>query len=101
MSAISKSPVSANFGTGHSQSRTSDYYVTTVNPMHPTSKGEDWTLYKLKGYEKESEMLAGKEGCHLPSQLQGMNIYSKYCPVSEPKKVIMELRAPPDRCPNR
>jgi hypothetical protein len=46
-------------------------------------------------------MLAGKDGCHLPSDLQGMNIYSKYCPVSELKRVCMELRALLDGCPNQ
>jgi hypothetical protein len=64
-------------------------------------KRAEWPPYTLLAYEKESQMLAGKEGCRLPLDLQGMNIYSKYCPVSEPKRVFMELRTLLDRCPNQ
>ena len=55
----------------------------------------------LLAYEKESQMIAGKDDCRLPLDLQGMNIDSQYCPVSESNILFIELRALLDRCPNR
>jgi hypothetical protein len=101
MPPASISPVSASSDTRHSQFHTTDQGTNMASKTHERSIRLVWTPYTLLAYEKESQMLAGKEGCRLPLDLQGNNIYSKYCPVSESNIVFIELRVLPDRCPNR
>jgi hypothetical protein len=64
-------------------------------------RNETSGVFGLQAYGKESQMVASRDGCQLASEFQGMNIYSKYCPVSDPKKADIELRSLLDRCGNR
>jgi hypothetical protein len=42
----------------------------------------EWTGYELYAFIKERQTLMGTDGDPVPTPLRGMNIDSKYCPVS-------------------